>query len=65
MAEIEETIRQQIADGCTRDDVAKTYRAGQLVMSEVDWPAVNRMIRGRWSTSGLAYIRRRSWALNL
>ena len=48
-------------DAITRDDMASAYREGLDAMEDVDWPAVNRAVKERWSMSGLKYIKARAW----
>ncbi len=47
-----------------RRDIAKTY-ALAMKSSEcglIDWAKVNRAIIGRWSVSGLEYIKQQAWS---
>lgn len=49
-----------------RDDVVAAYREGLIESTDdpdiVDWPTVNQAILGRWTLSGLSYIKRKAWS---
>jgi hypothetical protein len=45
----------------TRDSLARTYALAICSSEPMDWDAVNRAIRERWSASALDYIQRRAW----
>ena len=61
----EETILDEISKKeFKRKDIAETYH---LVMvaeqfgKKVDWNKINKAIIGRWSLSGLKYIKKYAW----
>ncbi len=54
---VESTIENEIAQGCTQKQVAKTYALALRSSYETDWAKVNEMIIKRWSVSGLERIK--------
>lgn len=54
---VEQTIENEIEQGCTQKQVAQTYALGLRSSWPTDWGAVNRAIIKRWSLSGLTRIK--------
>ena len=55
-----------IAAAKKRDDVVPAYAAAivaDLIPPALDWRAVNIAIIGRWSHSGLDYIKKGAWRI--
>jgi hypothetical protein len=49
--------------GRTRQDAAEYYAKlimGKFVKDE-EWVGINNIVKGKWSESGLKYIKRRAW----
>lgn len=61
--------RQDVLDAiadhrCTRDDVAVEYATALRAYGpNGDWAGINGAILGRWSMSGLRYIKEKAWKL--
>jgi len=47
-----------------RDDIAMTYFLAMVSREKTDWPVVNGAIIGRWSMSGLRYVKHRAWKMH-
>ena len=55
-------LLDEISDSAMkRRDVAQTYALALRSSELTDWAAVNRAIFGRWSRSGLEWIKAQAW----
>lgn len=54
---VELVIENEIAQGLHQKDIAQTYALALQSSWPTDWPRVNRMIRARWSLSGLKRVK--------
>lgn len=57
-----ESLKSLVEKVKNRDEMAKKY-AGILAFSNAgdEWNYLNKLIIGRWSLSGLKYIKRKAW----
>ncbi len=70
IVDAEGELMRAVADTtCNRDDIAQDYAYAVLCSTEtggtqeIDWQKVNAAILGRYSPSGLRYIKDRAWRL--
>ena len=62
LMDVEGVIENEIAQGLTQRDVAKTYALGLRSSWPTDWKRVNAAIIKRWSKSGLNRIKQLAWS---
>lgn len=60
LTNIEATIENEIAQGCTQKQIASTYGLGLRSSWPTDWGRVNRAILARWP-KGLERIKKAAW----
>lgn len=58
---VEDVIENEIKQGATQRDVAKTYALGLRSSWPTDWKRVNEAIRARWP-KGLNRIKEMAWS---
>ena len=58
---VEDTIENEIAQGCTQRSIAMTYALALQSTWKTDWPRVNAAITKRWP-NGLERIKRMAWS---
>lgn len=60
----ENVLLEEIANpDMKRKDIALTYGLALVSGEEIDWPTVNGAIIGRWSRSGLLFIKKEAWKI--
>lgn len=57
----EGTIENEIKQGGTQTDIAKTYYFAIKSSVNVDWKRINKAIIERWSISGLNRVKTMAW----
>ena len=58
---VEAVITNEIEQGCTQREIARTYALALRSDYETDWGAVNAAIIERWSMAGLQRIKTAAW----
>lgn len=59
---VEQVIKNEIKQGLTQKQIAQTYALGLRSTWPTDWPAVNKMIVDRWSSTALERIKKMAWS---